>query len=95
MTRNSVLGTHDKLLQIYDLLFAEYGPQYWWPGDSPFEVCVGAILTRSATWVNVKKAIDNLKQADVLTPAALLSIPLKKLADMIYSCGYYNAKAKN
>jgi len=82
------------LTQIYDLLFAKYGPQHWWPAGSPFEVCVGAILTQSAAWTNVEKAIANLKQADALSPTALRNIPIDKLATLLYSCGYYNAKAK-
>ncbi|MFC1905911.1 endonuclease III domain-containing protein [Chloroflexota bacterium] len=82
------------LLKIYDLLFAKYGPQHWWPADSPFEVCVGAILTQSAAWTNVEKAIANLKRADALTPAALCDIGTDKLAGLLYSCGYYNAKTK-
>jgi len=82
------------LLHIYDLLLAEYGLQHWWPADSPFEVCVGAILTQSAAWVNVEKAIDNLKQADALTPAALRNIATDELAALLYPCGYYNTKAK-
>jgi len=83
-----------RLLEIYNLLFAKYGPQHWWPADSQFEVCVGAILTQSAAWINVEKAIDKLKVADALNPAALLSIPINELANLLYSCGYYNAKAK-
>ncbi len=82
------------LIQIYELLFNEYGPQHWWPGDSPFEICVGAILTQSAAWVNVEKAIGNLKTADALNSTALCSITTDKLASLLYSCGYYNAKAK-
>ncbi|MFC1998700.1 endonuclease III domain-containing protein [Chloroflexota bacterium] len=82
------------LLKICDLLFAKYGPQHWWPAGSPFEVCVGAILTQSAAWVNVKKAITNLKQTKALSPAALRNMATDELATLLYSCGYYNAKAK-
>jgi endonuclease-3 related protein len=82
------------LMQLYDLLFAEYGPQRWWPADNPFEVCVGAILTQSAAWTNVEKAIDNLKNADALSPVTLRNMATDKLATLLYSCGYYNAKAK-
>ncbi len=81
------------LLDLYRLLFRRYGPQHWWPGDSPFEVIVGAILTQSAAWSNVEKAIANLKQAGFLSPSALRQAPLNLLAGLIYSSGYYNAKA--
>ena len=82
------------LFNVYDLLFARYGPQHWWPADGPFEVIAGAILTQSAAWANVEKAINNLKLADALTPAALRDMAPGKLAQLLYPCGYYNAKAK-
>ena len=82
-----------RLREVYGLLLASHGPQHWWPADSPFEVIVGAILTQSAAWDNVEKAIANLKDGGALTPAALREIPLDELAGLIYPSGYYNAKA--
>ena len=72
---------------------AGYGPQYWWPAQEPFEVIVGAILTQSAAWRNVEKAIANLKAAKALSPEALRRLGLSEVATLIYPCGYYNAKA--
>jgi endonuclease-3 related protein len=85
--------TAQALTVIYDRLFDRYGPQRWWPGDSPFEVIIGAILTQSTAWTNVEKAIANLKAADLLDPESLQSISIDKLAALIRSSGYYNAKA--
>ena len=82
-----------RLLQVIRRLHRFYGPQGWWPGDSPFEVIIGAILTQSASWANVEKALGNLKEAGVLSAAALRSLPLERLAQLIYPSGYYNAKA--
>ena len=82
------------LLSIYRRLFAAFGPQGWWPGETPFEVIVGAILTQSAAWTNVEKAISNLKEASLLTPSSLLKVSQPELAILIHSCGYYNMKAK-
>jgi endonuclease-3 related protein len=81
------------LREIYSRLFRRYGPQHWWPGDSPFEVMVGAILTQSAAWQNVEKAIINLKTAGVMSPSALRQITTPELAQLIHPTGYYNAKA--
>jgi endonuclease-3 related protein len=81
------------LLEIYHRLFARYGPQHWWPAETPFEVIVGAILTQSTAWGNVAKAIDNLKAANVLSPQALDSLPIDRLSSLVYPSGYYNAKA--
>ncbi len=73
---------------------ARYRPQHWWPADEPFEVIVGTILTQSAAWGNVEKAIANLKESKALTPEALRRLPEHEIAGLIHPCGYYNAKAR-
>jgi endonuclease III related protein len=82
------------LTAIYHRLFKRYGPQHWWPARTPFEVMAGAILTQSAAWANVEKAIENLRRAGKLSPEALRQIPEEELARLIFSCGYYNVKAR-
>ncbi len=86
--------TSEALQGIYRRLYAAYGPQGWWPGASPFEVVVGAILTQAAAWTNVEKAIANLKAAGVLSPRGILEMPLDELARLVYPAGYYSAKAR-
>jgi endonuclease III related protein len=86
--------TANSISEIYRRLFACFGPQRWWPGETPFEVMVGAILTQSASWHNVEMAIGNLKRTDALSPKALREIPMDELARLIHSSGYYNAKTK-
>ncbi len=81
------------LLEIYHRLFDQYGPQHWWPAETPLEMIVGAILTQSAAWTNVEKAIGNLKFNGTLSIAGLREIPREELARLIYSSGYYNVKA--
>lgn len=71
-----------------------FGTQHWWPGETPFEVIVGAILTQNTAWKNVSVSIQNLKENKVLTPRRLYALPLKKLGLLIKSSGYYNLKAK-
>jgi len=92
-TADDAHSLNHQLTEIYRLLFTSYGPQHWWPAYTPFEVIVGAILTQSAAWGNVEKAISNLKQARVMDPASLRKLPLDQLAKLIYPSGYYNAKA--
>ncbi len=84
----------EQLKEIYDLLYKRFGPQDWWPGDTPFEVIVGAILTQNTNWANVEKAITNLKNAKVLSPDKLHHLDIKKLAELIRPAGYFNIKAK-
>jgi endonuclease-3 related protein len=90
MGKKAVTGT---LLDVYHRLLDRYGPQHWWPADSPFEVMIGAILTQSAAWGNVEKAINNLKTRNVLSVDALHRLPVENLARLVYPSGYYNAKA--
>lgn len=81
------------LLEIFDILHAAYGPRHWWPADTPFEVCVGAILTQNTNWGNVEKAIANLKREGLLSPEALRDVPADSLAEAIRPAGYYNLKS--
>lgn len=81
------------MILIFRRLLERYGPQHWWPAEEPFEVIVGAILTQSAAWGNVEKAIIALKEANALTPAGLRNLSQERLSRLIYSSGYYNAKA--
>ena len=62
------------LLAIYKTLNAHFGDLNWWPGNSPFEVIVGAILTQNTAWRNVEKAIARLKSQELLHPARILEI---------------------
>jgi endonuclease-3 related protein len=83
-----------KLKAIYRTLYRTYGPQHWWPGDSPFEVMVGAVLTQNTAWVNVEKALANLKRERLLSPASMFNMNPEKLAPLIRPCGYFNIKTK-
>src|SRR5713101_7837138 len=82
------------LRTYYDALFAAHGPQYWWPGRSAFEVVVGAILTQNTSWTNVELAIRNLRRKKLLTPRAMETVSLARLARLIRSSGYFRQKAK-
>ena len=83
-----------KLIEIYEILLKHFGPQDWWPGDSPFEIMVGAVLTQNTNWTNVSKAIDNLKQENLLSFEKLHELDVELLAEKIRPAGYFNLKAK-
>lgn len=82
------------LNQVYNKLLKQHGPLDWWPGDSPFEIMVGAVLTQNTAWTNVEKAIANLKDAGALTPEAIVATHHKRLAKWLRPSGYFNIKAK-
>ena len=81
-------------MDIYQAMRSWFGHRNWWPGETPFEICVGAILTQNTSWKNVVKAIQNLKDVSALDPFAIYEMPLDKLAEHIRSAGYYNVKAR-
>lgn len=81
------------LLGIYHKLYKSYGPQHWWPGENPFEVIVGAILTQNTSWKNVERAIQSLKRKGVLSPEGIRNLKRSELSRLIKSSGYYRIKA--
>ena len=83
-----------QLMAVYQRLLEAYGALDWWPANSSFEVMVGAVLTQNTAWINVEKAITNLKHADCLTLERILSSSDAQLAEIIRPSGYFNIKAK-
>ena len=83
-----------ELREAYRLMRKGFGHRNWWPGDTPFEICVGAILTQNTSWKNVEHAITNLKTARVLTPRKIHALNHEELAQLIRPAGYFNIKAK-
>ncbi len=80
--------------QLFQRLLQTYGPQHWWPGETPFEIMVGAVLTQNTAWTNVEKAIDRLKATDVLDVRSIANRPPDELAELIRPAGYFNVKAR-
>jgi len=81
------------LLNVYRVLYELNGNLKWWPGDTDFEVCVGAILTQNTSWTNVEKAISNLKQNKLMEIDKVLNSKLEDIAKLIRPAGYFNQKA--
>jgi endonuclease III related protein len=81
-------------MEIYDRLLSAFGPQHWWPADTPFEMAAGAILTQNTNWKNVELAIENLKRAGILTVQGISGIPESDLAALIRPSGYFTVKAR-
>jgi endonuclease-3 related protein len=91
---NKTNKSHKKtLLNIYMTLYRHFGPQHWWPGETPFEIAVGAILTQNTNWINVEKAIANLKRVKAMNCRAMNKLKHGKLASLIRPSGYFNLKA--
>jgi endonuclease-3 related protein len=86
--------TGQRLMDIFTRLFDRYGPLHWWPAETPFEVCVGAILTQNTAWTNVERAISALNTAHILSPQGLLDCEPQRLAELIRPAGYFNVKSR-
>ena len=82
------------LNDVYNRLLARFAPQQWWPGDSPFEVMLGAVLVQNTSWKNVELAIANLREAGVLDPHRLDKLPQVELEELIRPAGYWRVKAR-
>lgn len=82
-----------RLLRLYDALHRRFGAQEWWPARSAFEVVVGAILTQGTAWVNVERAIGQLRRAGALRPSVMATLPEKRLAVLVQASRFFRVKA--
>ncbi|MGB9596642.1 MAG: endonuclease III domain-containing protein [Candidatus Poribacteria bacterium] len=83
-----------EIIKIYYELYSQYGPQNWWPGESQFEIIIGAILTQNTSWNNVSKAIDNLKKYGLLNLESFANTDPDIIKKLIIPTGFYNIKHK-
>lgn len=88
------LAGNPLLAEYFRDLSRALGPMHWWPAKSRFEVIVGAILTQNTAWTNVERAIANLRRERLLSPKAIEEVPIRRLALLIRSSGYFRQKTK-
>lgn len=79
---------------VFERLLARFGPQGWWPADTPFEVCVGAILVQGTSWQNAELALDRLRKADRLSFERLSGLSPEPLSRLIRPVGFHRVKAR-
>ena len=94
MRRGEPIGTRRLLLRVYRRLRHRYGHAGWWPGESSFEVCVGAILVQNTAWVNVERTLASLRRRGLLSFEALHRRPPSRLAPLLRSSGTFRVKAR-
>ena len=87
------MSTDPTLRAYYRTLLGAWGPQNWWPAESPFEVIVGAFLTQNTAWGNVERAMANLRRSRRLSVAGIRRVPLARLQRLIRPAGYFRQKA--
>jgi len=82
------------LMDYFLRMEKHFGPTHWWPGDTPFEIAIGAILTQNTAWTNVEKAIANLKREKLLSPKAILNCQQEVLESALRPSGYFRQKSE-
>ena len=82
------------LREVYRRLRARRGPAGWWPAQTPFEVCLGAILVQNTAWPNVEKALAVLRAHGLVSYESLQDMPPSALAPLIRPSGCFNVKAR-
>ena len=87
------MTTQQRLLKIFNILLTSFGKRHWWPGETPLEVVVGAVLTQNTSWKNVEKAINNMKKEGVLDVERLYRIDNERLSEIIRPSGFFNIKS--
>jgi endonuclease III related protein len=88
------MSTRVRLLRIFEGLLGHYGPRHWWPGETPLEVAIGAILTQNTAWRNVEKAITNLKAKGLIDAPGLYALADDDLAELLRPAGFFNLKTR-
>ena len=58
-----------------------------------FEIILGTLLTQNTSWVNVEKALLNLKELSGLHAEGILKLEDASLKEAIKPAGYFNQKA--
>lgn len=86
--------SRNKIRKIFDLLFERFGEQHWWPGDTEFEIIIGAILTQGTNWNNVEKAINNIKEEGLLDINKFKDLKIQDVKRLIKPSGFYNVKGE-
>lgn len=82
------------IADIYSRLLRAFGPQGWWPAESPTEVVLGAVLVQNTSWENVVRAIANLKSHGPIDIPTVHALPRVTLERLIKPAGPYRVKAE-
>jgi len=93
VTGGRKLNAAKRLRRMHDLLAQSYGPQHWWPAETPFEVILGAYLTQNTAWKAVERSLENLRAAGALTVEGIRALPLEDLRLCIRPSGFHSRKA--
>jgi endonuclease-3 related protein len=86
-------GSRAVVREVYRRLLRAFGHAGWWPAESAFEVCVGAILVQNTAWTNVERTLARLRRRKLLSFEALAAVPASRLAPLLRTSGTFRVKA--
>lgn len=78
--------------ELFELLTTQVEAGIWWPGETRFEIALGAVLTQNTAWTNVERALGNLREAGLLHPQGILAVDEAHLGELVRPCGYWRTK---
>jgi endonuclease-3 related protein len=88
---------NSRLLALYEALLGHFGSEpHWWPiitGAPQFEILVGSVLVQQTRWETVEAALARLRDASLLSPAALAAADTGALALLLRPCAFHTQKA--
>jgi endonuclease-3 related protein len=91
---DTAAGREARVRRAFETLRTAFGPQNWWPGDGPFEIMVGAVLTQNSSWRNVERALERMRDADAMTHSAVADLPIERVEELVRPAGSWRRKAR-
>ncbi len=90
--RGVAMQSKIRLLNIIKILEKIYVPWKWEIRD-PFKILVSTILSQRTSWINVRKAINQLERKVGIDPKSIAEADLESIKESIKVAGLYNAKS--
>ncbi|MEE1617203.1 endonuclease III [Brachybacterium sp. J153] len=86
------------MIDLRDLqreLLARHGPLgWWWPGEEPFEIALGAVLVQRSRWEQAAAALAALADAGLRKPAPLAAAEEERVRELVRAAGFPRTKPR-
>jgi len=91
---SSAVPVPSSLSDLYEMMNRHFGNLHWWPGESPLEIIIGAVLTQNTAWRNVESAIGNLKEKQFVHIEKILQADTAQIEELIRPAGFFRIKTE-
>ena len=83
------------LRALHRELLARHGPQgWWWPGEEPFEIALGAVLVQRSRWEQAAQALAALTDSGLRDPAPLAAADEEHVRELVRPAGFPRSKPR-